>query len=214
MDTVGPISRSTADCATTLSAIAGYDHNDPFTRNTAVPDYLTHLTGDIKGLKIGIIEERINNDLVDPDVRDATNNALSVLESLGTTLISISLPLLVHSAVISSTIIASDAASLNTEHINNDLDKFDYNNQIRMLMGSILPGAAYQKAIKLREILRKQIIDALEQVDVLLMPTSSIPSTLIPNKAGLTSKEEVVSTSPVGVISQHPLIWRVTQLFQ
>ena len=194
MDTVGPISRSTADCAITLSSIAGYDHNDPFTRNTAVPDYLSYLTGDIKGVKIGIIEERIKNDVVDPEVRDATNDAISVLESLGATIINISLPLLVHSAVISSTIIASDAASLNTEHINNNLEKFDYNNQIRMLMGSILPGAAYQKAIKLREILREQIIDALKQVDVLLMPTSSIPSTLIPNKAGLTSKEEVVSS--------------------
>ena len=70
MDTVGPISRSTADCAITLGSIAGYDHNDPFTRNTAVPDYLSHLTGDIKGVKIGIIEERIKNDVVDLEVRD------------------------------------------------------------------------------------------------------------------------------------------------
>ena len=41
-------------------------------------------------------------------------------------------------------------------------------------------------------MLRNQIIDTFEQVDVLLMPTSSIPSPLIPNKAGLSNKQEVV----------------------
>ena len=40
MDTVGPISRTTADCAMTLTAIAGYDPQDPYTWQAPVPDYL------------------------------------------------------------------------------------------------------------------------------------------------------------------------------
>ena len=192
MDTVGPISRSTADCALTLAAIAGHDKNDPFTRDAPVPDYLSHLTGDIEGLKIGVIEERIANGTVDPEIRDAITNAISVLENLGAIIVNISVPMMVHSAIISSAIIASDAASLNTDNIATNLEVFDHNNQIRMLMGSILPGVAYQKAIKLRALLRDQIIDTFKQVDLLLMPTSSIPSPLIPNKAGLSNKQEVI----------------------
>ena len=194
MDTVGPLSRSVTDCAITLNAIAGYDKNDPFTHDAPVPNYLSHLTGDIKGLKIGVIQERISHDTVDPEVQDATYNAISILETLGANILDISLPMIIHSAAISSTIIACDAASLNTDHIAENFDAFDHNNQIRMLMGSILPATAYQKAIKLREILRNQIMNSFKQVDVLLMPTSSIPATLIPNKAGITNKEEVVSS--------------------
>ena len=37
MDAVGPISRTTADCAMTLGAIAGYDPKDPYTRNRRCP---------------------------------------------------------------------------------------------------------------------------------------------------------------------------------
>ena len=59
-------------------------------------------------------------------------------------------------------------------------------------MGSILPADAYLKAMKLRELLRRQILEALTKVDVLVMPTSSIPAPKIPDKAGVTSKEEVL----------------------
>jgi aspartyl-tRNA(Asn)/glutamyl-tRNA(Gln) amidotransferase subunit A len=61
-----------------------------------------------------------------------------------------------------------------------------------MLMGSILPAAAYQKATRLRQALRQQILDALARVDVLVMPTSSIPAPVIPEQAGITGKQEVI----------------------
>jgi len=60
------------------------------------------------------------------------------------------------------------------------------------LTGSIIPAKAQIKAAKLRQILRQQILAALESVDVLVMPTSSIPAPLIPNKAGIDSKQEVL----------------------
>jgi aspartyl-tRNA(Asn)/glutamyl-tRNA(Gln) amidotransferase subunit A len=41
-------------------------------------------------------------------------------------------------------------------------------------------------------MLRQQILAVLQQVDVLIMPTSSVPATLIPTKAGINSKEEVL----------------------
>ena len=59
-------------------------------------------------------------------------------------------------------------------------------------MGSIVPSRAHQKAVRLREVLRQQILAALQQVDVLVMPTSSIPASPIPAKAGINSKEEVL----------------------
>ncbi|MCH8894087.1 MAG: Asp-tRNA(Asn)/Glu-tRNA(Gln) amidotransferase subunit GatA, partial [Chloroflexi bacterium] len=52
------------------------------------------------------------------------------------------------------------------------------------------PAQAHQKAVRLRHLLRQQILDALEKVDVLVMPTSSIPASPIPEKAGVASKAE------------------------
>ncbi|MCH7620277.1 MAG: Asp-tRNA(Asn)/Glu-tRNA(Gln) amidotransferase subunit GatA [Chloroflexi bacterium] len=192
MDTVGPISRTTADCAMTLGAIAGYDSKDPLTWNVPVPDYLSALTNDIAGLKVGVVTERVHTDVVETEVGNAVVKAIAVLGELGASVEEVSLPLIVDSAAISSAIIASDIAALNRDNISTRLDQFDHNNQVRMLMGSILPAAAYQKATRLRQALRQQILDALARVDVLVMPTSSIPAPVIPEQAGIGGKQEVI----------------------
>ena len=192
MDIVGPISRTTADCAITLGAIAGYDPKDPSTWDVPVPDYLSMLTGDIRGLKVGVIQERVDTDAVDPEVRDRVVQGISVLGELGAVIQEVSIPLIVHSAAISNTIILTDAAGVHRQGIDEHLDEYDHNNQIRLLTGSIIPAQAHQKAIKLRQVLRQQILEALEKVDVLVMPTSSIPASLIPTKAGIDSKQQVL----------------------
>jgi len=192
MDIVGPISRTTADCAMTLGAIAGYDPKDPSTWDVPVPDYLSLLTGDIRGLKVGVIQERVDTDAVDPEVRNRVVQGISVLGELGAEIQEVSIPLIVHSAAISNTIILTDAAGVHRQGIDEHLSEYDHNNQIRLLTGSIIPAQAHQKAIKLRQVLRQQILDALEKVDVLVMPTSSIPASPIPTKAGIDSKQQVL----------------------
>ena len=192
MDTVGPISRTTADCAMTLGAIAGYDPKDPSTWDVPVPDYLSMLTGEIRGLKVGVIQERVDTEAVDPEVRDNVVQAIAVLGDLGADIQEVSIPLIVHSAAISNTIILTDAAGVHRQGIDEHLGEYDHNIQIRLLVGSIIPAQAHQKAVKLRQVLRQQILDALEKVDVLVMPTSSIPASPIPPKAGIGSKQEVL----------------------
>ncbi len=192
MDTVGPISRTTADCAMTLGIIAGYDPKDPSTWDVPVPDYLSMLTGEIRGLKVGVIQERVDTEAVDPEVRDNVVQAIAVLGKLGADIQEVSIPLIVHSAAISNTIILTDAAGVHRQGIDEHLGEYDHNIQIRLLVGSIIPAQAHQKAVKLRQVLRQQILDVLEKVDVLVMPTSSIPASPIPTKAGIGSKQEVL----------------------
>ena len=192
MDTVGPISRTTADCAMTLGAIAGYDPKDPSTWDVPVPDYLSMLTGEIRGLRVGVIRERVDTEVVDPEVRDHVVQAIAVLGEMGADIQEVSIPLIVHSAAISNTIILTDAAGVHRQGIDEHLGEYDHNIQIRLLVGSIIPAQAHQKAVKLRQVLRQQILDALEKVDVLVMPTSSIPASPIPTKAGIGSKQEVL----------------------
>ncbi len=194
MDTVGPISRTVTDCANTLAAIAGYDPNDQQTWDVPVPDYASTLDGNVAGLKLGIVSERVNTDANDPEVRDAVVAAAEVLKNLGADVRDVSIPLIVNSSEISYGIISSDAALLNWDIISTDrLRELDHNNQVRLLMGSIVPATAYQKAARLRDALRRQILDALSDVDALIMPSSSVPSTLIPESAGLGTKADVLA---------------------
>ena len=193
MDTAGPISRTVEDCAMTLEAIAGYDPKDPYTWNAPVPDYRQELDGDIRGLKVGVMKEHVYGDMAEPEVKEAVIKSLSVLGELGASVEEVSLPLAPYSVVIFSTLSPMERASIHHRNVRERLDDFDYNIRVQHLMGSIMPAQAYYKAQKLRALVRRQVLEALEQVDVLALPTSSIPAAKIPTSAGISSKEEVKS---------------------
>ena len=192
MDIVGPISRTVEDCAITLGAIAGYDPKDPTTWNVPTPDYRAALTGRVEDIRVGVVQERVNTDAVESEVRDGVVKAIAVLGELGAQVREISIPRIEQSAAISTAIIWSDAAFVHREWIREIADQYDHNNRVRLLAGSLMPAHAHQKALRLRQVLRQQILDALEQVDVLVMPTSSIPASPIPTHDGLGSKEELL----------------------
>ena len=188
MDQVGPISRTVSDCAITLAAIAGHDPKDGYTWDIPVPDYLADMSGGVQGLKIGVITERVEGNAVDPQVRDLVLKALAQLGELGAVVSDIEIPLIAQSAAISTAVTYGDVSGVHREGIDQRLKEYDYNIQLRLLTGAILPAQAHQKAVRLRHMIRQQILDALDQVDVLVMPTSSIPASTLTEKAGVESK--------------------------
>ena len=192
MDIAGPISRTAADCAMTLEAIAGYDPKDPYTNDAPVPNYLSELHGDIRGLKVGVIRERIENDTVDPDVRQSVITAISEMKQLGATVVDVSIPLIPQSAAVYSGVFMADAADAHRKRITTHLAQYDHNCRVRLMTASILPALAHQKATKLRELLRRQVLDVLDTVEVLVMPTSSIVAPAIPSEPGINSKQQVL----------------------
>ena len=111
MDTIGPISRTVEDAAITLNAIAGHDPKDPYTWDVAIPDYRAALEGGIEGLRIGVVTEMMNSDVVEPDVRRAVERAITILGELGATAEEVSLPLSVLSGDVSGSLLAVEAAN-------------------------------------------------------------------------------------------------------
>jgi aspartyl-tRNA(Asn)/glutamyl-tRNA(Gln) amidotransferase subunit A len=86
-DHAGPMTWTVEDCAIVLRAIAGHDPNDPASATHVVPDYRAALTGDIKGLRIGIVRHLHEDDCpANADVRTALDEAFAVFRSLGATL--------------------------------------------------------------------------------------------------------------------------------
>ena len=191
MDTGGPISKTVSDCAMTLEAIAGYDPKDSHTWDVPIPRYTDALDGNIRGLKVGVIQELRDHEGVEPEVKDAVGRAVSTIGELGASIQEVSIPLIKYGSVIFSAISQVEGAAVHGSWITERLDDYDHNVRIRQLTGSILPVQAYYKAQKLRTALRGQILDLLKSFDVLVLPTSSITAPKIPESAGIGSKEEV-----------------------
>ena len=173
MDTAGPISRTVEDCAMTLQAIAGHDPQDAYTWNIPVPDYRGALDGNIRAVRVGVVREQVNSEVVEPEVRDAVLKAADVLSELGASVEEVSIPLSLHSHTISAGL-RIEAPINYRELVRNRLQEIGHDNRIGYLVGSILPAQAYYKAVKLRSLLRQQILGALEKVDVLVLPTVGV----------------------------------------
>ena len=189
MDAVGPICRSVEDAAITLGAIAGHDPKDPYTWDVPVPDYQRSLDRDIRSIRVGVIAEEINSEVVEPDVREAVVKAISVLGDLGASVEEVSIPLVRHATAISAPLAAEPALD-HREWVRMRLGEYGHNNRMGFLVGSIMPATAYYKAQKLRSLLRQQILEALDRYDVLVSPTAGKPAHLIADDPIIISKAD------------------------
>lgn len=90
-DTIGPITKNVEDAAYVLSAIAAYDPFDSTSAEVDIPDYVSALTGEVKGLKVGVPKELLGEG-IDQEVKEKVLEALRVLEGMGAIVEEVSLP--------------------------------------------------------------------------------------------------------------------------
>lgn len=188
MDTIGPISRTVEDAAITLGAIAGYDPKDPYTWDTPVPDYRRALEGNVRGVRVGIIREMVNGEVVEPEIREAVVRATTILAELGASVEEVSIPHTSFANFISSGPLSVEPASKHYRWVRERLQDYGHDNRIGLLTGSIIPAQYYYKAQKLRVLLRQQVHEALEKYDVLALPTGGRPAQVIAEDRPITSK--------------------------
>jgi aspartyl-tRNA(Asn)/glutamyl-tRNA(Gln) amidotransferase subunit A len=192
MDTVGPMTRTVEDCALMLQAIAGHDPNDRYTYDVPVPNYSAALRKGIKGVRVGLIKELVEAEQVTPEVRSAVKTAARKLQSLGAKVDEVSLPMVQHVGPIHWVICYTEFGTTYRKMIRTRAKDLTHMVRIAVLAGSLLSGQAYYKAQMLREMLRREMLTALERFDVLIcpsMPTGATPrakSVHTPNKESVT----------------------------
>lgn len=198
LDQVGAFTRTVYDNALVMSAIAGQDAKDSSTRAVDVADYTAQLTGKIKpGLTIGVIENALYAQGMDPEIAAAIETAIKEYEKLGATIKKISLPSLEYGAATYFIISRAEAASnlarfdgvryglradvdeLHEMYLKTRHDGFGSEVKARIIVGNYVlsaghAGQYYQKANTARAIIRSEFMDAFKSVDVMLMPTHSI----------------------------------------
>ena len=189
MDTVGPISRTVEDAAITLNAIAGHDSKDSHTSTAPVPDYRASLGGGIQGLRIGVVTEQMESELVESDTRRIVERAISLLGELGATVEEVSLPLSALAGAVSGTLLAVEPANNHADWVRENLDDYGHDDRILLLTGSVMPAHYYYKAQKLRDLIRQQVLDSLGNYDALVFPTAGKTAQPIGDDPPVTSKE-------------------------
>lgn len=204
LDQVSPFGRTVADCAAMLQVVAGYDPRDSTSLNEPVPDYAAALTGDIKGLKIGVPEEFFGAGLND-EVAQAVRIAIDKLVELGATVHKINLPHIRYALPVYY-IIAPAEASANLARY----DGIRYGPQVkgddlidslkktralfgpevkrRIMLGTYALSAGYYDAYygqaqKVRTLITCDFQEAFKKVDVIATPTSPVTAFKIGEKA-------------------------------
>ena len=193
MDTVGPISRSAEDCALTFQAIAGHDPEDPYSWSGPVPDYAQELQGGVDGLRVGVLREKVSEGGLEPEVRQAIESAVAQLGELGATTREVSIPIVENAGAVSKCITDMDGASVHYERLKTRVAEYDHNTRVRLLTAILTPAQAYYKAQKVRTLIRNAVLEALEEVDVIALPTSPTGAPLLPAEAGIKSQEDARS---------------------
>jgi aspartyl-tRNA(Asn)/glutamyl-tRNA(Gln) amidotransferase subunit A len=194
LDQAGPIARSVKDTALMLGSMAGYDAKDSTSIDTPVPDYAAALTGDIRGLKVGIPKEYRLDD-TPAEILALWDQGIDWLKQAGAEIVDISLPhtkyalatyYIVAPAEASSNLARYDGVkyglrvpgdSLIDMYENTRAEGFGEEVTRRILIGTYVLSAGYYdayylKAQKVRSLIARDFEQAYQSCDVILTPTT------------------------------------------
>jgi len=206
LDQIGPFTKDVRDAATLLGVMSGHDLRDSTSVPQPVPDYTKALTGDVKGLKLGLPKEYMIGGL-DPEVKAAVDAAVKKYQELGAEIVEISLP---HTdyAVAVYYIIATAEASANLARFdgirygarvegNDPVELYSRTRgagfgaevKRRIILGTYVLSSGYHDAYylqaqKVRTLIRNDFLKAFEQVDAIVTPTTPTAAFKLGEKSG------------------------------
>ena len=175
LDAAAPMTKTVEDCALLLGTVAGHDPNDLYTSRRAVPDYTANLEVGISGLRVGLIRELHETPDIHPEVKGAIEAALEVFRGIGCQVREVSIPLITKAGAIFVGVADTEGAGARDEILRNRPEDLDRASRTRLQSAALVPAKVYNRAAKARVLLRRQMMEALDQVDVLVSPTAPYP---------------------------------------
>lgn len=208
LDQIGPFATNVQDVARVLQVIAGHDRRDATSANVPVPDYLSSLTGDIKGLRVGVPPECFGAGL-DAEVKEKVEAGIKKLQERGAEIVEINLPHTKYVIAVYYIIATAEAASnlarydgaryglraeesrtLSEMYRRTRDEGFGAEVKRRIMLGTFVLSsgyydAYYEKAQRVRTMLVNDFAEAFKKCDVIATPTAPTP----PFKIGAKSDD-------------------------
>lgn len=175
LDHIGPLTRTVRDAALLLHALAGYDGRDFVSSEMPTTDYTAKLTGDIKGLRLGV-PTRFFPDSTDPEVKDAFDTAVHVLAGLGAQAEAVELPALETVwSDIAEVLLNAEANVWHEPYLQNQAE--DYGPKVRRFLERGKPTLAtdYVKAQHAQGRFRQEMLARFGRLDAIVTPGELIP---------------------------------------
>lgn len=195
LDQIGPITRDVTDCAMLFNVISGHDPMDSTSAPYDKPDYTSFLTGGVKGMKIGVPREYMGEG-IDPAVKDVVREAVRVFIAMGAEVEETSLPHSEYALPVYYLLAPAEASSnlarydgvrygYRSEKAEDVVDMFmktrseGFGAEVkrRIMLGTYALSAGYydayyNKALKVRTLIKGDFDRAFEKYDLLLSPVA------------------------------------------
>lgn len=203
LDHAGPMTRSVEDAALVLQTIAGPDPNDPATEDVPMPDYLAALSGEVRGLRIGVPDKDALSG-VDKEVEASFQAALKTLEGLGASLVDVGIPTLQRADAIWVGIAGPEAAAFHRRNMEERPQDFSEQVRLRLQLGLQLRAVDYLWGLEGQRQLRAEVEKEYAKIDVLVTPTTAFTASRIEDELAATGRESHIHrfTCPFNLTGQ------------
>ncbi|OXM48647.1 amidase [Amycolatopsis thailandensis] len=171
LDRIGPLARTARDCAALLEVIA------------EVPFVAPEFTGDLTGLRVGVVREHHFPEDADPALAGVFDETLSLAEGLGATLIEVTLP---YWKELTTAVLVTASCEALAHHRAELITRWpDFGVSARGIFaaGALVSGADYVQAQRVRQVVRQELARLFDDVDVIASPVASIGAPLLDDVA-------------------------------
>jgi amidase len=191
LDHIGPMARSAVDCGAILAVIAGQDPRDTTSVPLPVPDYLHGLSGDLRGVTIGV-DRRWTSEGTDEAASRVLSEGLRVAADLGATIKNITFP--DPTAVIADwfPLCGIEAAVAHEETYPARKDEYGPGLAGLLDLGRQQSGMDYQKIVLRREAFRGALRLLFEEVDLIAVPAQAFAAPTLAKMATLTEDPSLI----------------------
>jgi aspartyl-tRNA(Asn)/glutamyl-tRNA(Gln) amidotransferase subunit A len=191
MDHVGPMTRTTEDCALLMNVMSGYDPQDPTSSNEQVPDFSSDLSKGLEGIRIGVPVDYFFEDYVDYEVKMSVIKSIELMVANGAEIVELAMPWVGKARPINFGVILPESVSIHEKMISQHADLYTPGIRSRIQSGFNVSAIDYVRALRARQWFNHQMAESMKQVDVLITPSvpiqaptiaECIPSPGIPGK--------------------------------
>ena len=169
LDHVGPLTKSVADAAIVLQAIAGYDEFDVDCIDRPVPDYSTAIGAPVKTFRLGVPRASFF-DKLDPEVAMATEAALQVLSKLTAGYHDSLLPAVSYGPSSGG----AETAAYHLPYYPKSQASYMPSTRKGLSRSAAMPATTYVESMRAVRLLRRQVVKAFDTVDLLITPTTKL----------------------------------------
>jgi len=179
MDHVGPMTRTTEDCALLMNVLAGHDPLDPASSKEPVPDFISGINSGLNGLKIGVPQDYFFTDSVDPEIVSSVHAAIELMANNGAEIVDLPMPWVDKGRRINMGVMYPEATSVHEKMLAEHADKYSPSVRHRIQFGFNVSAIDYVRAQRARQWFSHQMAESMKKVDVLITPSVPIQTPTI-----------------------------------